>query len=142
MVPAVNQFEISPLNTQKRLIQYCKDHGIAPQAMSTFSHFRSNEPRKEIIEHPVIIPIAEKYGKSTVQVILRWLIQQDVMVIPKTWNPSHLQENIELFDFELTPEEMELIDSLDQGRFLNYKPVHALCNIPMTYDRWYNFLKY
>lgn len=142
VIPAVNQFEISPLNTQKALIQYCKDNGIAPQAMSTFSHFRSNEPRMEIIEHPMIIPIAEKYGKSTVQVVLRWLVQQGVMVIPKTWKPSRLKENIELFDFELTKEEMATIDSLDQGKFLNYKPVHALCNIPMTYARWDKFLKY
>ena len=53
--------------------------------MSTFSHFRSNEPRKEIIESEIIKPIAEKYGKSIPQIVLRWLIQQDIAIIPKTW---------------------------------------------------------
>lgn len=74
VIPAVNQFEISPLNTQKQLIKYCQERGICVEAMSTFSHFRSNEPRKEIIESEIIKPIAEKYGKSIPQIVLRWLI--------------------------------------------------------------------
>ena len=90
VIPAVNQFEISPLNTQKQLIKYCQERGICVEAMSTFSHFRSNEPRKEIIESEIIKPIAEKYGKSIPQIVLRWLIQQDIAIIPKTclWVPS------------------------------------------------------
>ena len=71
VIPAVNQFEISPLNTQKQLIKYCQERGICVEAMSTFSHFRSNEPRKEIIESEIIKPIAEKYGKSIPQIVLR-----------------------------------------------------------------------
>ena len=142
VIPAVNQFEISPLNTQKRLIQYCKEQGIAPQAMSTFSHFRSNEPRMEIIESPVIIPIAEKYGKSTVQVVLRWLVQQGVMVIPKTWNPEYLRQNIDLFDFELTDEDMNVIDAMDQGKFLNYNPYKAIRNLPIGYTGWDKYVTF
>ena len=99
VVPAVNQFEISPLNTQKKLIKYCQNKGIVVTAMSTFSHFRSNEPRKEIVENPIIKTIAEKYGKSTFQVVLRWLVQQDITVIPKTWDSAHLKENINIDDF-------------------------------------------
>ena len=139
VVPAVNQFEISPLNTQKQLIKYCKEKGIAVEAMSTFSHFRSNEPRKEITENESIKPIAEKYGKSIVQVILRWLIQQDVIAIPKTWEESHLKENINIFDFELTQEEMAVIDGLDQGKFLNYNPYGLLKNVPKKYQGWTGF---
>ncbi len=136
VVPAVNQFEISPLNTQKPLIKYCQEKGIAVQAMSTFSHFRSNEPRKEITESETIRPIAEKHGKSIVQVVLRWLIQQNIIVIPKTWHPAHLRENIELFDFELSDEEMALIDSLDQGRYLNYDPTMTVKYVPDKYRHY------
>lgn len=139
VIPAVNQFEISPLNTQKKLIQYCQDRNICVEAMSTFSHFRSNLPRKEITENEIIRPITEKYNKSIVQIILRWLVQQGISVIPKTWTESHLKENIELFDFELSQEEMAVIDSLDQGKFLNYNPYGLLKNVPKKYNNWKGF---
>lgn len=122
IVPAVNQFEISPLNTQKKLIKYCQEKGIAVQAMSTFSHFRSIEPREEIIKNDKLMAIGLKYNKSVVQIVLRWLLQQDIIMIPKTWYPPHLKENIDIFDFELTKEEMTVVDSLDRGMFLNYNP--------------------
>lgn len=122
ITPAVNQFEISPLNSQKHLIKYCQEMGIAVEAMSTFSHYRSNEPRPEVLEHPAIRPIADKHHKSVAQVILRWLLQQNIAIIPKTWDSNHLRENISIFDFELTNDEMVVIDSLDKGKFLNYDP--------------------
>ena len=142
VVPAINQFELSPLNGQKRLVQYCLNNGIVPLAMSTFSHYRSNEPRMEIINSPILIPIAEKYRKSTVQIVLRWMIQQGITVIPKTWVYEHLKQNIELFDFELSPEEMLVIDSMDQGKFLNYDPHDALVFLPRYYPGWDKFLSY
>lgn len=133
VVPAVNQFEISPLNTQKNLIKYCQDRGIAVTAMSTFSHFRSNEPRAEISENAIIKSIAEKYGKSIFQIVLRWLVQQDIIIIPKTWETAHLKENISLDDFSLTQEEMSMIDSLDKGKFLNYDPTPWVKKMPAKY---------
>ena len=139
VIPAVNQFEISPLNTQKKLISYCKENGITVEAMSTFSHFRSNEPRKEIIDNEIIRPIAEKHGKTIPQVILRWLIQQGISIIPKTWEEKHLTENICIFDFELSQEDMAIIDSLDRGRFLNYDPYSMLKNVPKKYQGWKGF---
>ena len=139
VIPAINQFEISPLNTQKKLIQYCQDKGIAVEAMSTFSHFRSNEPRKEITENKLILQIAEQHGKSVVQVVLRWLVQQGISIIPKTWNIDYLKENIDIFDFELSLEEMALIDSLDQGKFMNYNPYAMLNNVPSKYQGWNGF---
>ena len=120
VLPAVNQFEISPLNTQHKLVEWCKSKNIVPEAMSTFSHFRSNVPRKEIIENEQINPIAIKYGKSIPQVILRWLYQRGISIIPKTWLYEHLKENITIFDFALSDEEMSIIDSLDKGHCLNY----------------------
>lgn len=120
VLPALNQFEISPLNTQVKLVDWCHENGICPEAMSTFSHFRSNAVRKDIVENDLIRPIAEKYGKSIPQVILRWLNQRGISIIPKTWIVEHLEENINIFDFMLTPEEMQIIDGLDSGRCLNY----------------------
>lgn len=133
ITPAVNQIEISPLNTQKELIDYCQQRNIAVEAMSTFSHFRSNEPRLEIIENPVIQSIAEQHNKSTVQIVLRWLLQQNVSVIPKTWNKEWLLENISVFDFSLNDEEMKMIDALDQGRCLNYNSYTATRGLPIKY---------
>lgn len=122
VLPAVNQFEISPLNTQKQMIKWNQDRGIVVEAMSTFSHFRSNEPRREILENETILALANKYSKSAVQIILRWLVQQNITVIPKTWDVHHLEENINIYDFELSNHDMGLIDSLDRGKFLNYNP--------------------
>lgn len=122
VVPAVNQFEISPLNTQKDMIRWNQDRGIAVEAMSTFSHFRSNEPRKEVIENELIVSLSKKYGKSPVQIVLRWLTQQNIIVIPKTWDVNHLKENISIYDFRLSDDDMSLINGLDKGEFLNYSP--------------------
>lgn len=141
IMPAVNQFEISPLNTQKHLIRYCQEKGIAVQAMSTFSHFRSNEPRREITENEMLKPIAEKYGKSIVQIVLRWLVQQGIIVIPKSWNKFHLKENISIFDFELLPEEMVVIDSMDMGRYLNYDPTMTVKYVPDKYRHYDEVLR-
>lgn len=139
VVPVINQFEISPLNTQKSLIQYCQERNICVEAMSTFSHFRSNTPRLEILDNPIIKPIADKYNKSIAQVVLRWLIQQNIAVIPKTWQYEHLVENISLFDFELSHEDMITIDSLDQGKFLNYNPYNAFKGLPNKFKKWKGF---
>lgn len=146
VIPAVNQFEISPLNTQKKLIKWCQDKGIAVEAMSTFSHSRSNEPRLEILENPILTRIAEIHQKTVVQVVLRWLLQQGISIIPKTWNEKYLAENIDLFDFELHNDEMAIIDSLNRGRFLNYdpylslrKPYVSMGKVPKKYRNWNGF---
>ena len=122
VIPAVNQIELSPLNTQKELIRFCQAKGIAVEAMATFSHFRSVEPRAEIMKNEDLLAIANTHNKSVVQVVLRWFMQQDIIAIPKTWYLPHLKENIDIFDFELSSDEMRIIDSMDKGRFLSYDP--------------------
>lgn len=139
IIPAVNQFEISPLNTNKELIRYCQDKGIAVEAMSTFSHFRSVEPRKEIMEDETLVSIAKRHEKSVVQIVLRWMLQQDIIMIPKTWEEKHLQENISIFDFELSGDEMKKIDVLNKGLFLNYNPLSAQEGLPRKYKNWDGF---
>lgn len=146
VIPAVNQFEISPLNTQKSFIKWCHEKGVVVEAMSTFSHFRSNEPRQEILENPILIRIAKLHHKTVAQVVLRWLLQQDISIIPKTWDDNYLAENIDLFDFELSSDEMAIIDCLDRGHFLNYNPYHIFkkpyvsrVRFPKKYRKWDGF---
>ena len=70
--------------------------------MSTFSHYRSVKPRKEILENDLLMTIAKNHNKTVVQVVLRWMLQQNIIMIPKTWLQKHLKENISIFDFELS----------------------------------------
>lgn len=133
IIPAINQFEISPLNTQKELIKYCQDKGIVPEAMSTFSHHRSNAPRLEILENSKLQEIARCHNKSVAQVVNRWLIQQGITIVPKSKTPEHIRENFQLFDFSLNDEEMAIIDSLDQGKFINYDPTGMKYGMPKKF---------
>lgn len=139
IVPAVNQIEISPLNVQHTLIDYCKQNGIAVQAMSTFSHYRSVEPRRELFESPILKHIGAKYSKSVVQIVLRWMLQQDIIMIPKSWNIEHLKENISIFDFELSTEDMAQIDTMNQSRWLNYNSLGEQWWLPLHLRKWDGF---
>ena len=135
IVPA----EISPLNTNKELIKYCQERGIAVEAMSTFSHYRSVEPRMEIIKNSELQKLSSKYNKTVVQIVLRWMLQQNIIMIPKTWNEKYLEENISIFDFELSKEEMGVVDSLNRGLYLNYNPLGAQEGLPRKYKNWDGF---
>lgn len=141
IVPAVNQFEISPLNAQKGLIDYCHSQGIAVEAMSTFSHYRNVEPRKEIMENELLMSLAHKYYKSVVQLVLRWMLQQDIILIPKTWDNNHIKENINILDFSISDKDMALINTLDQGRFLNYNPYKSHQGFERFWEQWQGFNK-
>lgn len=87
----------------------------------------------------LILAIAKKHGKSTVQIVLRWLVQRGIIVIPKTWNMVHLKENISILDFELSVDEMAEITSLNKGRYLNYNPFVAQRGLPKKYRNWEGF---
>lgn len=139
VIPSVNQFEISPLNTQKHLIEYCKENGIVPEAMSTLSHYHSNEVRKEILEHETIQKIAKDKGKSPAQIVWRWLHQQGVSIIPKSRKSEHLKENISILDWSLNNDEMTSIDNMDKGKFLNYDIYPKLQYLPEKYRGWKGF---
>ena len=69
--------------------------------MSTFSHFRSVEPRKEILENSTLHKIADFHNKSVVQIVLRWMLQQNIIMIPKTWEEKYLKENISIIDVDI-----------------------------------------
>ncbi|GIN73899.1 oxidoreductase [Bacillus sp. J14TS2] len=116
VVPAVNQVECHPYLQQKELKQFCKEHGIYLESYSPLMN------GTKVIEDPVIQEIAKQHGKTPAQVILRWHVQTDVMVIPKTVTPSRMKENLDVFDFTLSDTEMEKIASLDRNERHNSVP--------------------
>ncbi len=105
VIPAINQIEFHPGYWQQELVAYCKKQGIAVESWSPLA-------RGKVFEKEVLETIAKKYNRSVSQVCLRWIIQHEVIVIPKSTSPKRIAENIKLFDFELTTTDMELIDKL------------------------------
>jgi 2,5-diketo-D-gluconate reductase A len=107
-VPAVNQIEVHPYFTNEAVRGYGREHGIVTQAWSPIA-------QGGVLEDPAIARIAEKSGKTPAQVVLRWHIQRGDIVFPKSVTPSRMEENFDLFDFELDPSDMEGITALDRG---------------------------
>lgn len=113
--PVINQVELHPYFQQKELREFCKKHDIVVEAWSPLG-------RGKVLEDPVLNEIGKKYGKSPAQVTLRWHVQNDIVVIPKSVTPSRIKENADIFDFELTDDEMERINQLDKNTRLFKDP--------------------
>lgn len=117
VVPSVNQVEIHPLLTQKPLIKFCKSLGIQLEAYSPLARM---DPK--LINNEYLVKLSKKYDKTVVQVILRWSYQCGVVSIPKTQNKERLKENINIFDFQLTDEEIVNIDNLNCDYRVRHNP--------------------
>ena len=118
VVPAVNQIELHPYFTQPDVQAFGAEHGILTQAWSPIggiTFYREGE-HSSTLEDPVIVDIARAHGKSAAQVMLRWGLQHGRSVIPKSTKPERIAENIDVFDFELSGDELTAIDGLDTGR--------------------------
>ncbi|WP_066250809.1 aldo/keto reductase [Neobacillus drentensis] len=105
--PMVNQVEFHPHLTQKELLAFCKNEGIQLEAWSPLK-------QGQLLSEPVLEDLAHKYNKSVAQVILRWDLQHGVVTIPKSIKEHRIIENANIFDFELSAEDMEKIDGLNQ----------------------------
>ena len=110
VTPATNQIERHPYFNNKELVETNRKHGILTEAWSPFGR-----EINDVLENPTIKKIADKYSKSTAQVIIRWNVQNGVLVIPKSDSPAHQRENLDVYGFELTQEDLEAIDALDKG---------------------------
>lgn len=110
VTPAINQIEINPFNQQKEAIEVLKAEGICPEAWAPFA-----EGKNEIFQNEILSEIGKKYNKSVAQVILRWLVEQEIVVLAKTTNPERMAENIDIFDFSLTEEDKTAIATLNIG---------------------------
>ena len=116
--PHVIQLEDHPYFADVKTLEM-----LAPFGTRLVAWYPLGHADKGLLEEPVFTELAEKYGKSTAQIILRWHVQRGTSVIPGSKNPEHIKENIDLFDFELTAEEMAKIDALKVGRrFFNPDP--------------------
>ena len=129
VVPTINQVECHPYFPQTELKELLKEHNIALQAWYPLGG-RGND---SIMSESLVQGLAEKHGKSPAQVLLRWHIQQGHIVIPGSKTPSHIAQNIDLFNFALTDEEMARIATLDRGDTIYHRT-------PELLDRYLHFV--
>jgi 2,5-diketo-D-gluconate reductase A len=118
VIPAVNQVETHPFNQQIESAQFMKENNVQIQSWGPFA-----EGKNDIFQNEVLVSIAEKHNQSVAQVILRWLTQRGVVVIPKSVRKERIIENFNIFDFELSQEDMEKISTLDtkQSLFFSHR---------------------
>lgn len=117
VVPAVNQIEVHPLFTQKPLIAFCKSHNIRVMAYTPLAR-NDDRLRKDLL----LKRLCKKYSKSLAQIILRWDIQLGLIPIPRSSNPKRQADNINIFDFEISDEDMAAIDAININSRLRYDP--------------------
>ncbi len=123
VLPAVVQVECHPFYQQEELLTFLKEHHIQMEAWGSFA-----EGKKNIFENPILKEIGQKYGKTTAQVILRWNVQRGIIPLTKSVHPSRMKENLNILDFELSCEDMNLISQLDENKTLfgrNEDPEYA-----------------
>lgn len=108
--PAINQIEINPFNQQTEAIEALKAEGIVPEAWAPFAEGKNN-----IFQNEILSGIAKKYNKSVAQVIVRWLVEQDIVVLAKSTKPERMAENMDVFDFNLSDEDKTAIATLNIG---------------------------
>ena len=117
IAPMVNQFERHPMYAERELVDYCIAHDIVPEAYTPFARMD-----KRLFDDGRLKNLADKYEKKATQIILRWNYQHGVVSIPKTESSTRMLENASVFDFELSAEDMALIDSMDCGMRVRFDP--------------------
>ncbi len=132
VTPAVNQVETHVFQQQKTAHEYMEKYGVQHESWGPFA-----EGRKDFFSNPVLTEIGRKYGKSSAQTALRFLLQSNVVVIPKSTHKERMAQNIDVFDFTLSEADMEAIRKLDEGEslfFSHYDPatVEMLTNMGKT----------
>ncbi|MGR3806602.1 aldo/keto reductase [Pasteurella testudinis] len=108
IVPAVNQIEVNPFHQQLHAVPWLQTKGVQPEAWAPFA-----EGKNGLFQHPLLAAIGEKYGKSVGQVVLRWLVQRNVVALAKSVRKARMAENFNIFDFELTAGDMNQITAMD-----------------------------
>lgn len=120
VVPAVNQIELHPRFNQAATRELCNKLGIAVESYSPLGGAGSN-----LLDDTTLAGIADQYGKSVAQIVIRWHLQHGLVVIPKSSNPDRIRQNFDVFDFELTGEDMEAIDALNTDNRVGADPETA-----------------
>ncbi len=118
VVPMVNQVEFSPFLYQKQLLDYCEKNKIQLEAYSPLT-------QGEKLNHPKIVQIAKTHQKTPAQVLIRWSLQHNLVTIPKSVREERIRENSQVFDYNLTTEDMRILDSLDENFRNSWDPTNA-----------------
>lgn len=111
VTPAVNQVEANVFFQQRAAQAYMESKGVQMEGWAPFA-----EGHNDLFHNPVLVSIGEQYGKSVAQVVLRWLLQRGIVCIPKSVSPERMAQNFDVFDFELTAQDMEVIRTLDENK--------------------------
>lgn len=115
VVPAVNQIELHPYFNQRELRSFCRENGIAVEGWSPLAN-------GGLLDNQVILALSQQYRRTPAQIVLRWHLQHDLILIPKSVHAQRIYENSDIFDFSLSDEDMDRIDSLDTGKRLFWDP--------------------
>jgi diketogulonate reductase-like aldo/keto reductase len=118
IMPAVNQIELHVFLQQPELIKYCQANDIVVEAYSPLVRGRG-------MDDPTIVKIAKKHGKSPAQIMLRWCLEQDLVILPKSVTPERIKQNLDVFDFKLDKADMAELAKLNQDMRTNWSPVHV-----------------
>ncbi len=117
VVPMVNQVEFSPFLYQKQLLDYCEKNKIQVEAYSPLTQGAK-------LNHPTVQQIAKKHGKTPAQVLIRWSLQHNLVAIPKSVREERIRENSQVFDYNLTSEDLRVLDSLDENFRNSWDPTN------------------
>ena len=115
--PAVNQVEVNPFQQQLESVPFMQEIGVQPEAWAPFA-----EGRNGLFQNDVLLAIAARHGKSVGQVVLRWLVQRGIVALAKSVRKERMAENIAIFDFELSADDMTAIDGVDSGNRVGSNP--------------------
>lgn len=118
VLPAVNQVELHVFLQQPELIRYCQDHNIVIEAYSPLAHNHG-------LDDPVLAAIAKKHAKTPAQIMLRWCLEQNLVVLPKSVTPQRIRQNIAIFDFDLDKADLQAIAKLNRNLRTAWSPVHV-----------------
>jgi len=117
VIPAINQIELHPLLTQTSLREYCQKKGIQVESYSPIARMNP-----KLIENDILVSISNKYKKTVPQIILRWNIEHNIVTIPKSGTKNRIIENIDIFDFQLTKDEIKQIDGINEDYRVRHNP--------------------
>jgi D-xylose reductase len=122
--PSVLQIELHPYLAQEKLLRFCREEriavtGFSPLGASSYLELGMATADDSVLKQPAVLAAAKRLGKTPAQVVLRWGVQRGTAVVPKTTQPARLAENLAIFDFELSPDELQAISALDRNRRFN-----------------------
>ena len=118
VAPAVNQVELSPFLYPQDLVRFCQAKGIVLEAYSPLTRGRR-------LGHPAIVAAAKKHGRTPAQILIRWALEHGFVVLPKSTRKERIEENARVFDFALGPEDMQILDGLNEGLHTGWDPTDA-----------------